>query len=223
MLQIKKFVFNPVGVNTYVLSNENGQCAIVDCGCWTESEWKELKGYLTSEHLTPVQLLNTHFHLDHVFGNKYMLRDYGLKPRGSASDYPIYDTLHSQVAMFFGNRIADKIDYDFSKERGQALYDGEVISLGNDQIQVLETPGHSPGGVCFYSNPDHFVISGDTLFQSSIGRTDLEGGNYKTLIQSIQAKLYTLPDDTVVYPGHGGRTTIGDEKAYNPFVGTNTY
>lgn len=219
MLEIKKFIFNPVGVNTYVLSTNDGTCAIIDCGCWTEGEWKELKGYLASNGLTPTHLLNTHFHLDHVFGNKYVLRDYGLKPRGSALDYPIYDSLHSQVAMFFGKRIADNMDYSYSQERGSSLYDGETISIGTSHLQVLLTPGHSPGGVCFYSPSDHFVISGDTLFQSSIGRTDLQGGDYKQLLQSIREKLYTLPDDTIVYPGHNAKTTIGYEKAYNPFVG----
>lgn len=218
MLQIKKFVFNPVCVNTYVVSNENGQCAIVDCGCWTESEWKELKGYLTSEHLTPVQLLNTHFHLDHVFGNKYVIRDYGLTPRGCALDYPIYDSLHSQVAMFFGNRIADSLDYTYSKERGESVEDGSIISIGNDELHVLLTPGHSPGGVCYYSPSEKFLLSGDTLFHGSIGRTDLAGGDYNTLLRSIQEKLYVLPESTVVYPGHDNTTTIGSEKSHNPFT-----
>ncbi len=218
MLHIKKFIFNPVCVNTYLVSNDEGKCVIVDCGCWEDGEWNELKGYINSNNLVPIHLLNTHFHLDHVFGNKYVIQDYGLKPLGSPLDYPIYDTLHSQVSMFFGKRIADSLDYSYSKERGPGLADGQIIKIGNDELHVLLTPGHSPGGVCFYSPSDQFLLSGDTLFHGSIGRTDLAGGDYNTLLRSIREKLYVLPEATVVYPGHDSTTTIGQEKAYNPFT-----
>lgn len=218
MLHIKRFIFNPIGVNTYVVSDDAGSCGIIDCGCWTEDEWSELQRYLSEHHLRPTLLLNTHFHLDHVFGNQFVLRDYGLKPRGSAADYPIYDNVYSQVEMFFGSRLAQSLDLSYTRERGPALNDGDKIQIGDESLEALLTPGHSPGGLCFYSESNKTLFSGDTLFRCSIGRTDLPGGNYGNLIHSIQTKLFVLPADTVVLPGHNEATTIQDEIAYNPYV-----
>lgn len=219
MLSIKRFIFNPVGVNTYVLSDESGSSAVIDCGCWTESEWNQLTHYLTSNNLQVTQLLNTHFHLDHVFGNQFALRDMGLKPCGSPYDYPLYKSLRSQVAMFFGEQVASNFDYSYTQSLGEGLADGDIIQIGKEKLSVIWTPGHSPGGLCFYNSANKLLISGDTLFQMSIGRTDLLGGDYATLTDSIKTKLYILPPETIVYPGHGEPTTIEYEMNYNPYVG----
>ena len=218
MLYIKRFIYNPVGVNTYVVSDDSGTCAIIDCGCWTEDEWDELKEYINDNHLKVEYLLNTHMHLDHVFGNQFVIRDLGLKPSCSPLEHPYYANLYSQVEMFFGRQFAQSMDYDFTKELGAPLNDGNIIQLGNEKLEVIFTPGHSPGGLCFYNADHKILISGDTLFNSSIGRTDLPGGNYSTLIKSIKTRLFTLPADTMVYPGHNNPTTIGFEMNHNPFV-----
>lgn len=218
MLHIKHFVYNPIGVNTYVVSNEDGISAIVDCGCWTDSEWEDLKTYLQSNHLQVIHLLNTHFHADHVFGNKYAVQELGLKPRGSSLDYPLYASLHNQMTMFFGKRLADSMDYSYTKELGPALEEGDRLVLGDETLDVICTPGHSPGSICFYNRSNNVLFSGDTLFNSSIGRTDLPGGDYSTLIHSIETKLLVLPDETTVYSGHGPQTSILNEKTYNPYL-----
>ena len=219
MIRIKRFIFNPVGVNTYVLSDDSGTSALIDCGCWSESEWDQLTHYLTTNGLHVTQLLNTHLHLDHVFGNQFALRNMGLKPSASPHDYPLYKSLSSQVAMFFGEQVASSLDYSYTNAIGEGLSDGDILKIGKEELRVIWTPGHSPGGLCFYNSANKLLISGDTLFQMSIGRTDLPGGDYATLIDSIKTKLYSLPPDTVVYPGHGEATTIEYEMHYNPYVG----
>ena len=218
MLRIKQFIFNPVCVNTYVVSDDSGEGVIIDCGCAEGREWQELDGYLKANNIKVVHLLNTHLHLDHVFGNQFAIPALGLKPEASAQDYPLYANLRSQVAMFFGERIADSLNYDYTRQLGPSLHDGDEVKFGNTILKVIATPGHTPGGLCFYDEADHILFSGDTLFQGSIGRTDLEGGNYATLIRSVVNRLKVLPDDTKVYSGHGGMTTIGYEKDYNPYL-----
>ena len=143
----------------------------------------------------------------------------GLKPSASPHDYPLYKSLSSQVAMFFGEQVASSLDYSYTNAIGEGLSDGDILKIGKEELRVIWTPGHSPGGLCFYNSANKLLISGDTLFQMSIGRTDLPGGDYATLIDSIKTKLYNLPPDTVVYPGHGEATTIEYEMHYNPYVG----
>ncbi len=218
MLKVKQFLFNPVCVNTYVVSDETGEGVIIDCGCADEREWQELDGYLKANNIKVCHLLNTHLHLDHVFGNQFAIKYLNLKPEASALDYPLYSNLHSQVAMFFGLRIADSLNYDYASILGPSLNDGDEVRFGKSSLKVIFTPGHTPGGLCFYSETDKVLFSGDTLFQGSIGRTDLEGGSYPTLIRSITNRLQPLPDETTVYSGHGGTTTIGYEKKYNPYL-----
>lgn len=219
MLRIKRFIFNPIGVNTYVISDERGLSALIDCGCWTETEWNQLTQYLKQNNLQVTHLINTHLHLDHVFGNQFALRDMRLKPSASPFDFPLYKSLRSQVAMFFGEQVASNLNYSFTDSLGDSLSDGDIIKIGEEELSVIWTPGHSPGGLCFYNSSSKILISGDTLFQMSIGRTDLVGGDYSTLIDSIKTKLFILPPDTVVYPGHGDTTTIDYEMNYNPYVG----
>jgi glyoxylase-like metal-dependent hydrolase (beta-lactamase superfamily II) len=211
MLHIQSFTFNPVQENTYVLYNEKGAACIIDPGCYFSGEEQALKGFLEAHNLTPELLLNTHCHLDHIFGNRFIHKTYGL-------------TLHlhplEKQVLDLGPVSGQMWGLPFDNYDGELKYvnEGDPIQLGDDMLEVLFSPGHSPGSVCFYSREHRFLIGGDVLFNGSVGRTDLPGGDFKILEQSIKIKLYTLPDDVVVYPGHGEPTTIGKERRSNPFV-----
>ena len=211
MLHIQSFTFNPVQENTYVLYNEKGQACIIDPGCYFSSEEQALKGFMEASNVTPVLLLNTHCHLDHIFGNRFVHKTYGL----SLHLHP----LEKQV-LDLGSASGQLWGLPFDNYEGELVYmnEGEPIRLGDDVLEILFTPGHSPGSVCFYSKAHKFLIGGDVLFNGSVGRTDLPGGDFKTLEQSIKSKLYTLPGDVIVYPGHGDSTTISREMKTNPFV-----
>ncbi len=213
MLTIKQFVVNPVQENCYVLSDESGEAAIIDCGCFDQSEWNKIKGYIHTNGLTVKHLLNTHLHFDHVMGNRFATEDFGIIAKAHKGDLPLYNKLDQQLQMFFGTAFNElsipQID--------TSLKSNDIINFGTHSLQVLCTPGHSAGGVCFYCKEENMLWSGDTLFEGSIGRTDLESGNYATLINSISNTLLPLPDNTRVYPGHGPYTTIGDEKRFNPY------
>jgi hydroxyacylglutathione hydrolase len=211
MLTVQPFTFNPVQENTYVIYNEKGQCCIIDPGCYFASEEQELKIFIEQNHLQPVYLLNTHCHLDHIFGNKFIYKTYGLTLWLNKLEKQVleYGPASGQLwQMPFDNYDAELNFVD----------EGDVIRIGDDELHVLFTPGHSPGHVSFYSKENKFVISGDVLFERSVGRTDLPGGDFNVLEESIKTKLYSLPPDVVVYPGHGNTTTIGDEMKTNPFV-----
>lgn len=211
MLTVQTFTFNPVQENTYVVYNEAKQCCIIDPGCYFGSEEKELKDFIETNGLKPVYLLNTHCHLDHIFGNKFIQNTYGL-------------TLHlhrdEEQVLERGPASGQMYQLPFENYDGTLTFleDGDVVKLGEDELHVFKTPGHSPGSICFYNKEGKFIISGDVLFHGSVGRTDLPGGDFKTLEQSIKTKLYTLPEDVVVHPGHGESTTIADEMKTNPFV-----
>jgi len=211
MLQIKSFVFSPIQENTYILYNEFDECIIIDPGCYFDEEKDVLKNFIETNKLKPVLLLNTHCHLDHVFGNKFISEKYSL-------------TLHlhekEQQVLAFAPTSGLMYNMPFDNYAGAFLLlkEGDIIKLGNDELKVIEAPGHSPGSVCFYCTAQNFVIGGDVLFQRSIGRTDLPGGSHKTLLKNIQQKLLVLPEETIVYSGHGSTTTIGEEKKYNPFL-----
>ena len=211
MLHIQSFTFNPVQENTYVLYNEKGQACIIDPGCYFSGEEQALKGFINDNNLTPVLLLNTHCHLDHIFGNRFVHNTWGL-------------TLHlhplEKQVLDLGPASGQMWQLPFDNYDGALNYinEGDVLKVGDEVLEILLTPGHSPGSVCFYSHAHKFLIGGDVLFAGSVGRTDLPGGDFKTLEQSIKTKLYTLPEDVIVYPGHGESTTIGDEIKTNPFV-----
>jgi hydroxyacylglutathione hydrolase len=211
MLQIQSFEFSPIQENTYILYNEFNDCIIIDPGCYFDEEKDELANFMEKTGLTPRLLLNTHCHLDHVFGNKFIAEKYGLQLHIHAGEKVVLDIAPASGLMY---------NMPFDNYTGELVYleEGATIQLGNDALQVLFTPGHSPASLSFYSANDGFVISGDVLFNRSIGRTDLPGGNFDTLIRSIREQLLVLPDNTKVYSGHGPVTTIGEEKRLNPFL-----
>lgn len=211
MLSVKTFTFNPVQENTYVLYNEEGLCCLIDPGCYFPQERAGLKEFIESKKLKPVLLLNTHCHLDHVFGNKWVAETWGLVLHIHPKEKAVLD---------FAVQAGEMWQLPFDNYEGEFNYlkEGTTIHVGADELEIRFVPGHSPGSVCFFYEPGGFAISGDVLFNSSIGRTDLPGGDYKTLINSIQTQLFTLPDETKVYSGHGPMTTVGFEKQNNPFV-----
>ncbi len=211
MIKVEFFTFNPVQENTYLLSNEKGEALIIDPGCYFTAEQESLKNHIKSNKLKPVQLLNTHCHLDHVFGNKWVSETYKLP----LHLHPLEEKM-LQLAPTSGKMYG----LSFENYEGELhfIHPGDTIRLGDDELEVIFTPGHSPGSICFYCKKQNFVIGGDVLFLESIGRTDLPGGNHEQLLNSIHSQLFILPDETVVYPGHGSQTTIGHEKKQNPFL-----
>ncbi len=211
MLHIKSFTFNPFEENTYLLFDETAECLIIDPGCYMQDEKDELVNFIEDKKLNPVLLLNTHCHVDHIFGNKFLFDKYGLLPQCHQAELRLMEAASEyskQWGVFLEPSPKPKVFLDENNE----------IKFGNQTLKILFTPGHSPGSICFYHAEEKKIISGDVLFQRSIGRTDLPMGDYDTLIESIRTKLYTLPNDVQVFPGHGPATTIGFEKMYNPFV-----
>lgn len=210
MLFIKNFVFNPFQENTYVLYDETKECAIVDPGCYEVDEKAELLDFIASEGLKVKALLNTHCHVDHVLGNSFVKEKFNVGLQIHAKDEPTLKAV-KVYSSNYGFHQYDEASPD------HYLQEGDTVTVGNQKLSVLFVPGHSPGHVAFYHPGDKILIGGDVLFYNSIGRTDLPGGNFDTLIDSIHKKLFTLPDDVTVYPGHGPETTIGFEKKTNPF------
>jgi len=210
-MEIQHFTFNPFQENTYLLINEKKECIIIDPGCYFEEERKQLQNYIEKEGLKVTRLLNTHCHIDHVLGNKLVVTTYGVGLEIHPLEKLLLDRSPEIGKMY-------NIPFDPSPEPVRFLEEGEKITFGDDELEILLTPGHSPGSVCFYSAAGKFVIGGDVLFFQSIGRTDLPGGSHQTLLNSIREKLFVLPDDVTVYPGHGQSTTIGYEKQHNPFL-----
>lgn len=211
MLQIKVLTYNPVQENTYLLFNENKECIIIDPGCYFDNEKEELTVAINENNLRPVMLINTHCHLDHVFGNKFISEKYNLTLHLHKEEEHMLQMAPASGLMF---------NLPFDNYAGEFIFlnEGDIITLGTDKLEVIHAPGHSPGSVCFYCKEQKFIIGGDVLFNNSIGRTDLPGGNHEALLKSIREKLFPLPDDVTVYSGHGIETTIGYEKKTNPFL-----
>lgn len=209
-MKIISFTFNPFQENTYLLLNDNKECIIVDPGCYNKSEQEELEEYIQTNDLKVTHLLNTHAHIDHVFGNKWAVDTYQVKLALHKKDEGIL-RMAAVSAKQYG------LDYTESPAPEIELIEGEYIDFGPEQLEVVFVPGHSPGHVVFIHHNSKSIIGGDVLFQRSIGRTDLPGGNHDDLIRNIQMKLFVLADDYRVYPGHGPSTTIGEEKRSNPF------
>lgn len=214
-MKIKIFEFNPLGVNTYVLYDETGECIVVDASCFFPDENELLLNFILDNNLTVKYLVNTHLHFDHIFGVNFMASQFGLKLQAHRDDIFLLEKMSEQLQLFGFNT-----NVDYTPEVGRYLSEDDVISFGEQQLKVLHVPGHSPGSIVFYNEREQFAVVGDVLFNGSIGRTDLLGGNFEQLIEGIRTKLFTLPDKTEIYPGHGQKTTIGREKRDNPFVGT---
>jgi hydroxyacylglutathione hydrolase len=210
-MEIKQFVFNDFQENTYILFDESKECVIIDPGCLYDNEKEELDQFIGSLDLKPVILLNTHAHLDHIYGNRHVFEKYGLSPGIHKEELYNLKNADKQAAFYGLPAPGSPIPESFISE-------GEQICFGNSILDILFTPGHSAGHLSFHAPKEKFLICGDVLFAGSIGRTDLPGGNYNTLISSIKTKLLTLKSDTKVYSGHGISSSIGLEKSTNPFL-----
>ncbi len=212
MLKVESLVFNAFQENTYLVYDNSGEALIIDPGCHNASEQKWLTQKIKTLGLKPVRLINTHCHIDHVLGNRFVADKYGLPLEIPLKEIPVLNTV-AQIAQMYGIAYNEP-----SPEPSSYLEEGIPIVFGNSSLEVYDTPGHSPGSVSIFHRPSKTLIAGDVLFKESIGRTDLPGGDFDTLIRSIKEKLLTLPDETIVYPGHGPSTTIGYEKIHNPFL-----
>ena len=211
-MKIKKFEFNMFPVNCYLLIDEESKEAVViDAGCFYDEEKQTLKNYIDSHSLSLKHVLNTHLHLDHLFGNLFLFKEYGLRPEAGQQDEFWLAQVSSHSRMF-GFRYDEE-----QPALGRYICHGDKISFGNIELEAIHVPGHSPGSMVYYCRKENCLFSGDVLFQGSIGRADLAGGNFDELREGICSHLFVLPEDTKVYPGHGHSTTIGYEKKNNPF------
>ena len=211
-MKIARLIFNPLQENTYVVWDESLEAVVIDAGIMSERENATLEQFLSERGLTPVYALNTHGHFDHLMGVEFLRQRYGAKIAVSSKDKFLVENA-AQSAELFGIRAGDmpeKIDVD--------LEGMQSISFGQSELQIISTPGHTPGHVAFYEPNAKILFTGDTLFRESIGRTDLPGGDYSWIMKSILEKIMPLGDEVKVYPGHGETTDIGHESMYNPFV-----
>lgn len=211
MITVQTFTFNPYQENTYLLIDDSKNCIIIDPGMHNHVEEEQLKKFILQNELKPILLLNTHCHIDHVLGNKYIYDQWQLKPNFHEGEVPVLVAVENYAPQM-------GIRYETSPIPDTFLNEGDIISFGDYNLKTIFAPGHSPAHMCFYSEDFHFLIGGDVLFRNSIGRTDLPGGNHQLLLDNIKQKIYTLPEETTVYPGHGPTTTIGFEKKNNQFV-----
>ena len=211
MITIKKFTFNPFQENTYILFDETKECVVIDPGCYDKEEKTNLVSFIEDNELIPVQLLNTHCHIDHVLGNYTISSNYELKLAAHKLEAPVLEG-----SAHWGSQYG--INGDVSPEIEIYLNEGDCVEFGNSKLEVMFVPGHSPGHIAFVNHDEKFIINGDVLFQGSYGRYDLPGGDLRTLAHSIQKQLFVLPDEYIVYAGHMGETTIGAEKKTNPIL-----
>jgi len=210
MAQIKTFVFNPFQENTFILYDNTKECVVIDAGCNEESEFKQIDQFIQENNLQLKAVVNTHCHIDHIMGNAYFVKKYKVDSVAHKEEMPLIER-SKDMALAFGFEVEEP------PVPNSLVDEGDEIKFGNIVLQVKHVPGHSPGSIALYNENEKYVIVGDVLFAGGIGRTDLPGGDYNTLISSIQSKLFTLNDDVVVYPGHGEKTTIEREKSTNPF------
>ena len=212
MLYIQRFVVNMIEENCYLLWDETGEAAIVDCGAYFDEDREEIQKFVAEKKLNVVLHLLTHGHFDHIFGAQFVSDTYGVLPQMAKTETENYSSQNEQLRMFLHRDLPLSIP-----PFGKILDDGETVTFGHQKFTVIYTPGHTPGGVCYYNEKEKVLLSGDSLFQGSIGRTDFPGGNGRDLIASLSQRVLTLPDDVTVLPGHGPQTTIGDEKRNNPY------
>lgn len=214
MISIKDFQFNMLPVNTYVVWDETKEAVVIDPGCYYPEEGELLCTFIRSNGLNVKHLLNTHLHFDHIYGNPIVENEFGVLAEANGADMPWLTGIRQRLAAFgiHCNVTINPIQPE------NILKEGDTIAFGNTVFQVLQVPGHSPGSVVFYSRTDGVLFTGDVIFQGSIGRTDFQDGNHEDLISGIRNKLMTLPDNTVIYPGHGPSTSIGYERNHNPYI-----
>lgn len=212
MITIKSFEFNYFQENTFLLYDDTREAVLIDCGCCRKEEEKELTDFIFENKLTLKHLLCTHLHVDHIFGNGFIYKTYGLKPEANKQDVEKLPSPDEQAKLFGLRQHVENVPVE------KYIVGGEIIKFGTSELQVLTVPGHSPGSVAFYNQKNGFAIVGDALFAGSIGRTDLWGGNQDVLVAAIRDKLLSLPDETVIYPGHGPETRVIDEKFNNPYL-----
>jgi glyoxylase-like metal-dependent hydrolase (beta-lactamase superfamily II) len=217
MWTIKTFQFNMLPVNAYVVWDESKEAVVIDAGCFYPSEKAALKEYIDRNKLTIKHLICTHLHFDHVFGNPFMKETFGVLAEAHEADLPWLEQITERVKQF------GIMDCEAPVPLKGYLHEGDTVSFGSHTLQIFHIPGHSQGSLVFYCPEENALFTGDVLFQRSIGRTDLDGGTEEQLIEGIQQKLLPLPDATVVYPGHGPTTTIGDERRYNVYLSDNTF
>ena len=210
-LSVHILTFNPFQENTYIIIAPSGECIIIDPGCFDQMERDELVQIINDMGLKPVRLINTHCHIDHILGNAYVARTWGLDLEIHKGEIPVLES-GTMVSGMYG------VPYEVSPQPSSFLNEGDEVVLDGVSMKVLFTPGHSPASICLYNAVDNWVIAGDVLFYESIGRTDLPGGDHQTLLRSIRTQLFVLPNETVVYPGHGPSTKVGYEKMFNPFM-----
>ena len=211
MIQIHSFCFNPFQENTYILYNEQKEAIIIDPGMYTRIDFKQFTSFIEDQNLTPKLLLNTHCHLDHVFGNNFVHENYELIAHFHKNEQLVIDRLPEASAKW-------GIPTEAYKGSVQYLEANEIIHFGKDQFKCLFTPGHSPGSLCFYNELQQFIIGGDLIFMDGVGRTDLPGSNPTDLINSIRTEIMPLKDDLMIYSGHGPETSLGREKLHNPYI-----
>lgn len=212
MITIQTFPLNYFSVNTYIVHDNTREAVIIDCGCLGPEEEKRVGDYIDQNGLTPVHYLCTHLHLDHIFGNEFIHRTYGLSPCAHKSEVEMLPSPDEQARLFGLPLHLKPIQVE------NFLVGGETISFGDSELETILVPGHSPGSLAFYNKKYGYLFTGDALFANSIGRTDLWGGNMEVLVTAIKEKLLTLPDETIVYPGHGPESTIYTERMSNPFL-----
>lgn len=212
MINVQVFTCNMLQENCFIISDETKECAIIDCGAFYQEERDMIFDYIKKNQLKPKHLLATHGHLDHNFGNSYMQKEFGLNPKVHHKDKFLMESIKQQAQLLLGLDLTEEQPKDIDY-----LTKDDIIEFGNQRFTIIETPGHTPGSVFFYNEKEHVAFSGDTIFRRSIGRTDLEGGSMFQMIQTLRF-VSQLPDKTILYPGHGESTTIGDELNSNPYI-----
>lgn len=212
MVFVESFVFNMFYENTFVVYDDSKKCAVIDPGCHSQAERERLKNFIIRKGLEPVLLLNTHCHVDHVFGNRFVAETWKLKLAIPDGEQQVLESLPMVAQMYAIPNVQQSPDPEI------LFKENDIFSFGNSTMKVISAPGHSPAGACFYFESEQILIAGDVLFEDSIGRTDLPGGDYDTLISNIKNKLLVLPDEVKVFCGHGNSTSIGRERKHNPFL-----
>ncbi|MDT8308671.1 MAG: MBL fold metallo-hydrolase [Bacteroidales bacterium] len=210
-LSIHNLIFNAFQVNSYLVYSKNGDCLIVDPACYSQQEQQQLTNFISEHNLTPVRLINTHSHVDHVLGNNFVFKTYGLRPEIHKAGLIFHSSIIEHAAGF--GFIVDTI-----VEPAEFLEDQQKITVGGETIEIAYTPGHADGSICLKYDKGKWVITGDLIFEDSIGRTDLPTGDLNTLLCSIHQKIFVIDDSYTLYPGHGRPTTVGYEKKNNPFL-----